>query len=243
MNKKILVIGAGSDIAREAAINFAKDGYDLLLSARNTGQIENFSKDLGIRYGVNVDLIHFDLINSDLVKFWNDIDVKPDVILVAAGLLGNQVEDLGNPDRTEEILSVNFTQVVRLMENILPWYEEQGKGSLIFIGSVAGDRGRASNYIYGSAKAGLETWVSGVRNRLYKKNVHVMLVKPGFVATKMTRHLSLPGILTTTPDKAGKIIHQKWKKKADIVYLPWFWWWIMLIIRSIPEGLFKRLSL
>ncbi|WP_250523076.1 MULTISPECIES: SDR family NAD(P)-dependent oxidoreductase, partial [unclassified Caballeronia] len=121
--------------------------------------------------------------------------------------------------------------------------EAQRHGTLAVISSVAGDRGRPSNYLYGSAKAALQAFLEGLRARLFKVGVHVVDIKPGFVATPMTAGLPLPGPLVATPEKVAKDIVRGIDRKKDVLYTPWFWWGIMLIIRNVPRFVFKRASL
>ena len=117
------------------------------------------------------------------------------------------------------------------------------KGTIVGISSVAGERGRQSNYLYGSAKAGFTAYLSGLRNRLFHKGVHVVTVQPGFVYTSMTENLKLPALLTAKPEDVADAVYQRCKKKKNIIYVKWFWRWIMLIIKIIPEFMFKKLKL
>jgi short-subunit dehydrogenase len=130
-----------------------------------------------------------------------------------------------------------------MLEVIAADFEERGHGMIIGISSVAGERGRQSNYIYGSAKAGFNAYLSGLRNRLSKRGVHVMTVLPGFINTKMTASLDLPGLLTAQPEEVAEDIYKAFQKKKNFLYTKWFWRWIMLIIKYIPEPVFKRMGL
>jgi short-subunit dehydrogenase len=163
-------------------------------------------------------------------------------VVSAIGYLGDQDLAFTDPDEARTILTTNFTGPVILLDELSRLLIEQQKGFIIGIASVAGDRGRQSNFIYGSAKGGFNIYLQGLRNRLFRDNVQVLTVKPGFVDTAMT--FGLDGLfLVAQPEEIGENIVQAMEKKKDIVYLPFFWRYIMLIIRSIPELLFKRLSL
>jgi decaprenylphospho-beta-D-erythro-pentofuranosid-2-ulose 2-reductase len=166
-----------------------------------------------------------------------------DVALVAHGTLPDQ-------QRTETDIAyaiaefrTNAESVIACLAGLAQRFELQGKGVIAVIGSVAGDRGRASNYLYGAAKAAIDTYASGLRVRLLKSDVHVLTIKPGFVATLMTANLNLPKRLTATPEYVARDIQHAITKKKDVLYTPWFWNWIMLIIRWIPAVIFNRMKL
>jgi decaprenylphospho-beta-D-erythro-pentofuranosid-2-ulose 2-reductase len=146
-------------------------------------------------------------------------------------------------EEVQKTIQVNFTGAVSILNIVANDFEQRGKGSIIGISSVAGDRGRQSNYIYGSAKAGFTAYLSGLRNRLAKSGVHVMTVKPGFCRTKMTENLQLPAALTAEPDQVAHSVFQGLDQKHNVVYTLWMWRWIMLIIRMIPEFIFKKLNM
>jgi short-subunit dehydrogenase len=138
---------------------------------------------------------------------------------------------------------VNYTGAVSILNVVAEDFEKRGQGAIVGMSSVAGDRGRQSNYIYGSAKAGFTAYLSGLRNRLAKTGVHVMTVKPGFCRTKMTEHLELPAALTAEPAQVATAVFQGMEKKQNVVYTLWMWRWVMLVIRCIPECVFKRLGM
>jgi len=138
---------------------------------------------------------------------------------------------------------VNYTGAVSILNIVANYYVSQQKGIIAGISSVAGERGRQSNYFYGSAKAGFTAYLSGLRNRLFHQQVHVLTVQPGFVYTRMTEGLPLPRLLTATPEKVADSIYLAIRKKKNVIYVKWFWRWIMLIIKCIPEFLFKKLKL
>ena len=146
-------------------------------------------------------------------------------------------------DLVRQSVDTNFTAQISLMERFATAMEMRKKGFILGISSVAGDRGRGSNYIYGASKAAITTYLSGLRNRLNKFGVQVLTVKPGFVSTAMTADLDLYPLLTATPERVAQDIYRAQQKGKTNLYTPWFWQEIMLIIRCIPESIFKRLSL
>lgn len=242
--KYVLIVGAKSDIARAIAERFAKEGYNLYLAGRNIGTIEDFKKHLEILYRVKVELKELD-INAfqHHESFYNNLNPKPDVIITAVGYLPNQ--KIAEQDINETIKTVysNYLGLICFLNVVANDFEKRGIGFIIGISSVAGDRGRKKNYIYGSAKAGFSAYLSGLRNRLHSKGIHVMTVKPGFVYTKMTEGMKLPEFLTSTPEEVAEDIYKAYKKKKDILYTKRRWKWIMLIIKHIPEFIFKKLDL
>ena len=167
----------------------------------------------------------------------------PDIVITCIGYLDNQ--EKSQIDFQESLISIqtNFTGLVSTLNIVSNDFEKRGIGIIVGISSVAGDRGRGSNYIYGSSKSGFTSYLSGLRNRLNKSNVKVITVKPGFIKTKMTNHLDLPKILTETPDDISNDIINSIKKGKTIIYSKWFWKWIMLTIKIIPETIFKKLSI
>jgi decaprenylphospho-beta-D-erythro-pentofuranosid-2-ulose 2-reductase len=139
-------------------------------------------------------------------------------------------------------MNANLTEAAMILEQFAAHFEARGSGFIVGVASVAGDRGRQSNYIYGASKAGFAAYLQGLRARMTKSGVRVLTVKPGFVDTKMT--FGLPGLfLVASPESVGRTIHRAVLRERDVIYVPWFWRWILLIIRLIPERVFKRLSL
>jgi len=243
--KSVLILGATSDVARELAILFAKaKTHNIILSARNTDQILPLKTDLEIRFDSKVSLLQLDAAafndhGPKLQPFLNDIDVA----ICCWGYLGDQKLAEANWQETERTITANYTGCVSALNIIANAMEKTGTGCIIGVSSVAGLRGRQSNYTYGSAKAAFSAYLSGLRNRLFKSGVHVMTVIPGFMYTKMTEHLNLPAPVTVTAQKAAAIIYKAYGKKKNIIYVSFLWRYIMLIIRSIPEFIFKKLSL
>lgn len=241
-NKKILILGASSDMARATALQLSEKGASLILAGRNQKKIEADAADLAIRSGKDVRSVVFDsLKESTHKKFFAGQDF--DIVISFIGLLGDQAISQADPKEARRIIDTNFTSVICALEVAAEILEEKGTGMIVGISSVAGDRGRASNYIYGSAKAGFSAFLSGLRNRLAKKSIHVLTVKPGFVRTSMTAGMDLPNALTGEPEAVARDIIRGIEKEKNVLYTRWMWRYIMLIIRSIPEGIFKKLSL
>ncbi len=242
--KWLLILGATSDIARACAHHFAADGFNLILAARKPGTLKNDVKDLKIRYGVEVKSIAFDVLDMNTHEtFFQSITLIPEGILSAIGTMDGNEEAMSDSDKLKLILDTNFTAPAAFLTLAATAFRERGSGFIIGISSVAGNRGRGSNYPYGSAKAGFTAFLSGLRNRLNESGVNVITVLPGFVRTKMTENIDLPALLTAEPDQVAKDIFHAWKKGKSIVYTRWIWRWIMLIIQHIPEFVFKRMKL
>jgi len=240
----VLFIGASSDIARAAAHRFAAEGFDIILAARNPSELDADVSDLKIRYNINASVSRMDVRETAAHREWfAAFHPKPAVTVCAAGYLGEQIRSQSDTAETVKVIETNFSGCAALLEVIAAEYEKEKQGAIIGIASVAGLRGRQSNYLYGSAKAGFIAYLGGLRNRLAKSKVYVGTVLPGFVATRMTEGLPLPPALTATPSQVAADIFRAYRKRNSIVYTLWYWKWIMVIIRSIPEWLFIRLKL
>ena len=242
---RLLVLGANSDVAIATAQHFAQqDGADLILASRNIELLEKKARDLQIRCQVKARAMVFDALDyPSHAGFWNEIEPMPDGIVLAFGHLGDQQGAQDDFGAAKKIIDTNFSGAVSILEIIAADFQRRQRGFIIGIASVAGDRGRQSNYLYGAAKGALGIYLSGLRNRLSKHNVQVITVLPGFVQTKMTQGLGLPPLLTATPGQVAADIYRAHRKSKDIIYTRWFWRWIMIIIKAIPEPIFKRLSL
>jgi len=240
----VLIIGAKSDIAKAVAREYAKHGYNLYLAARNVNDIELFANDVTIRTQRIVKLIELDILNYESHEaFYENIDVKPQGVITVVGYLGDQYKAQTDFLESRLILDTNYVGVVSLFNIIANDFEKRGSGFMVGVSSVAGNRGRKSNYIYGSSKAALSAYLSGLRNRLHSSNVSVLTVKPGFVATKMTEGMDLPGKITAQPEEVAEVIYHAQQKGKNIIYVKWMWRWIMMIIEAIPECKFKRMSI
>lgn len=242
--KWLLVLGAKSDIAKAVAHKFADNGFNIYLSARSHIDLENDAKDIEIRHGVKAKTLEFDALKfSSHRHFYESLNNKPVGVICAVGYLGTQKKAEQDLVEAQRIISTNFTGCVSILNEIVNDFENKKRGFVIGISSVAGDRGRQSNYLYGSAKAGFTAYLSGLRNRLSRSNVRVITVKPGFVFTAMTKDFNLPKVLTAQPKEVADDIFRAWKNGKDVIYVKWFWKYIMSIIRLIPEKLFKKLTL
>ncbi len=240
----LLVAGARSDIARAVADLYAANGYDVTLAARTSHTLEPFAADLRLKHGVGVTLADLDVLDYDShAAFYAELATQPDGVFCAVGYLGDHERALTSGDELRLILDTNFTGVAHLLGIVAGDMERREKGFIIVVSSVAGDRGRASNYVYGAAKAGLTAYLSGLRNRLHAAGVPVLTVKPGFVDTQMTEGLDLPASLTAQPDEVARSIFKAQQKQRDLVYAKPVWRLIMFAIRGIPERVFKRMSL
>ncbi len=242
--KWLLVLGAGSTIATAAAKRFARAGWSAYLASRNLDELEKTSADIRLRYGVDAKPLYFDALDTGShEKFYRGLPVKPDGVLMAFGVLGDQKQAESDFKHARDIIGTNFLGAVSMLEIIAGDMEERGSGFIAGISSVAGDRGRQSNYMYGSSKAGLTVYLAGLRHRLFRKGVHVVTVKPGFVATKMTEGLDLPGKLTAQPETVANAIFNAVRKRKNTVYVTKIWRLIMLVIIHLPEFIFKRTNL
>jgi decaprenylphospho-beta-D-erythro-pentofuranosid-2-ulose 2-reductase len=240
----VLVLGASSDIAVAIARKFSAAGHSIQLAARNSSRLQPLVSDLSIRYNTNCTLHEFDAEKpEEHAAFFTSLSPRPDITVCVFGYLGDQKLAQSDWKECERIIRVNYTGAVSILNIVANAYEAAGKGVIAGISSVAGERGRQSNYFYGSAKAGFTAYLSGMRNRLFHSGVHVLSVQPGFVYTKMTENLALPKLLTATPDQVAATVYGGITGKKNIVYVKWFWRWIMLIIKSIPEVIFKKLKM
>jgi len=240
----VLVLGAASDMGLAIAHRFAAEKANLILAARESGRLETDATDLRVRYGIQVTLADFDILRTERhAAFLDGLGALPDIAVCVVGLLGEQKTAEADPVQAELILQTNFNAPALLLGAIATRMEARGTGSIVGISSVAGDRGRASNYVYGSAKAGFTAFLSGLRNRLAKSGVQVLTVKPGFVRTKMTAGMKLPGPITADPGEIGQAVLAAVRSRRDVIYVRPVWRLIMTIIRLIPEKIFKRLSL
>lgn len=240
----VLIIGAKSDISRALAHEYLRNGYDLYLAARDIASMANDLQDYRIRYQGEVLALKLDVLDfPSHAELYERLSPKPVGVICVAGYLGDQRTAQIDFVESQKIIGTNYTGLVSLLNIITNDFEERKTGFIVGISSVAGDRGRQSNYIYGSAKAAFTTYLSGLRNRLTKVGVPVLTVKPGFVRTRMTEGMDLPDKLTAQPEKVAKDIFRAQQKKKDVIYTIWLWRFIMLIIRHIPECIFKKMNL
>ncbi|MCY1429516.1 putative oxidoreductase [compost metagenome] len=245
--KKILIIGATSAIAVACARIWAGQQARIFLVARNAEKTSQIADDLRARGALEVRSLVLDLnevpSHEKMLEEVFSVLGKIDTCLIAHGTLPSQADCQQDVDIAIREFSSNGISVISLLTRLANRLERQGEGCIAVISSVAGDRGRPSNYLYGTAKAAVSTFCEGLRARLFKSGVHVLTIKPGFVDTPMTQGLPLPRKLVASPEKVARDITSAIAKRKDTIYTPYFWSIIMLLIRSIPSLLFKRISL
>jgi len=244
--KTILIVGATSAIATASARLWAKQGATFFLVGRTPNKLSQVAADLAAR-GATVhthllDLNHFDQHKAMLDACYAALG-QVDIALIAHGTLPDQKACEQDAQLAVQEFTNNGLSVIALLTDLANRMEAQKSGCIAVISSVAGDRGRPSNYLYGAAKGAVTDFCSGLRGRLFKSDVQLLTIKPGFVDTPMTQGLALPKLLLVTPDKVAQDIVRAVEKRRDTLYTPWFWHLIMLIIIHIPGPIFKRLGL
>jgi short-subunit dehydrogenase len=244
-----IIFGATSAIAEATAREWVGRGCSLFLVARNAAKLGAIRDDLRTRAapGQRIETALADLSDfsrhAALIEEADRVLGGIDVALIAHGSLPVQAQCERSVDTTMAELTTNALSVVSLLTLLANYFEARGRGYIVAISSVAGDRGRKSNYVYGAAKGMVTLFLQGLRNRLASKGVTVVTIKPGFVETPMTRDFDRGGPLWTQPPKIARGIVRAVERRRDVAYLPWFWRFIMLVIRHIPERFFKRMSL
>lgn len=240
----VLILGARSDIGLAIAHSFAEAGHAIQLAARNVETLTADQADISLRHSIDVSLVEFDVLDiSQHEAFVDGLGTLPQIAVCTVGLMGDQAVSERDPVAASVVMRSNYEGPSSILAVLANRFEQRGSGTIVGISSVAGDRGRATNYIYGSAKAGFTAYLSGLRNRLAGKGVHVLTVLPGFVATRMTEGMDLPAKLTAQPDAVALAIRQAVDKKRNVIYVKPAWYLIMMIIRNIPEAIFKKMKL
>ena len=240
----VLILGARSDIGKAVAHKFASLGHPVQLAARHVDSLDADKTDIELRHNVTVTLHEFDALAIDTHQaFVGALPQLPRVTVCAVGLMGQQAENERDIQAAARVMRSNYEGPASILAVLANRFEERGGGTLVGISSVAGDRGRATNYVYGSAKAGFTAFLSGLRNRLAKRGVHVVTVLPGFVSTQMTEGMNLPAKLTAQSSEVADAIARAVERKKDVIYVRSIWRLIMLIIGNIPERVFKNMSL
>jgi short-subunit dehydrogenase len=245
MSKYCLILGSNSDIGQALAYKFASNGYAIILASRNIDDYQiRLQQDNSIRHNVAVVAAKFNGSEYDEHdNFWISLPVLPEIVISVFGYLGEQELAMKDFNEAYKIINSNYLGHVSLINSYVQKVRGVKDVTIIGISSVAGERGRKSNYIYGSAKAAFTTYLSGLRNDLFENNIHVMTVIPGFVKTKMLGDLKTHNLLTATPEKVSSSIYEAFHRKRNVVYVYPIWRYIMFIIKSIPEFLFKRMGL
>lgn len=241
----ILVLGASSDMARACTLALAREykRSKFFLAGRDVVALERQAIDLSIRTGCTMSVHHFDALDTkDHQALWESLKDQVDMVLCCVGLLGDQEAARHDIELAERIVRTNFIGLIPILTMVADSLEARGSGKLIVMSSVAGDRGRASNYVYGSAKAGLSAFLSGLRQRLHNHGVQVTTVLPGFVKTRMVEGMDLPEALTATPEQVAADVLKAVQKGKGVVYTRFFWRYIMLIVKHIPEFMFRKME-
>lgn len=244
--KKVLVIGASSAIAQATARILARDGAAFYLVARDPQKLRAVADDLRVRGAAGVDEACLDALDyarhgalvETAIQSLNGLDL----VLIAHGSLPDQKVCEQDFEAVRNAFEVNTLSILSLTTHLAGHFQRQGRGSLVVVSSVAGDRGRQSNYVYGAAKGALSIFLQGLRNRLHPHGVQVLTVKPGFVDSPMTKDFA-KGPLWATPERIGRDIVGALGSGRMVLYSPWYWRWIMASIRALPERVFARLRL
>jgi short-subunit dehydrogenase len=243
---RVLIIGATSAIASETARAYAERGARLFLAGRDAAKLASVADDLRVRGAAEVHTAVLDVAQIPSHAQVIDSAISTlgglDVALIAHGTLPVQAECQKQVADTIDALHVNFTATVALLTVLANYFEARRGGCIAVITSVAGDRGRQSNYVYGAAKGGVERFLQGLRNRLHGSGVAVVTIKPGFVDTPMTAGIKKSPLFASAR-RVGRSIQRAIEQRRDVVYIPWFWRPVMMVIRALPERLFKRLHL
>jgi hypothetical protein len=244
-SKTLLLVGGTSDIGRATALHYAQAGWHVQLAARNEEEARRNADDIRARTSAEVTVHRLDVLEaSDFDSFANSLPALPDTVVCVVGELGDQAKGQADSTHASLVLRTNFEGPALLLGLFAERFLARGSGTLVGVSSVAGDRGRGSNYLYGAAKAGFTAFLSGLRNRLAPKGLRVVTVKPGFVRTQMTAGMKLPPVLTAEPGEVGRAIFTAAEKSSrDVIYVRPIWRPVMMAIGSIPERFFKRLRL
>lgn len=244
-DKTVLIVGATSDIGAAVARLYAKNGWRLALTARDREKAEREADDLAARGPSRPEVHLLDVTRlEDVQSFLGRMSVVPDTVVCMVGDLGDQARAQVDIAYAERVMRANYSGPALLLGGLAERMSERGSGALVGVSSVAGDRGRASNYVYGSAKAGFTAFLSGLRHRLAGGAVRVITVKPGFVRTRMTAGMRLPPALTAEPDEVAAAIWRAAEGRGgEVIYVRWMWRFVMMIVRALPEPVFKRTKL
>lgn len=241
----MIVIGASSDISQAFVQVLLKEGHKfpiIYLLSSSLSEAEKIAQHLRVRYEQECEVIALNL--EQEIDYTSLDQLSCELLFVAAGFLGTRNEDgWYDPAEAEKIIAVNFAALVPLVSFFAQKMAVNGTGTIIGLSSVAGERGRQSNYLYGAAKAGFTAYLDGLRNLLFSKGVHVMTVIPGFMKTKMTANIETPKLLTISPQQAATQIYKGFKAKRNRIFISALWWPIMKIVKSIPESIFKKMKM
>lgn len=239
----VLVLGARSDIGRALARRYAAAGRPVCLAARRAAELEDDRADIALRYAVPCSTAEFDVLDPDPDAFFDRLGAMPDTVIMVAGLLGDQARSARDSAEAQRVMQTNYNGPALFCLAAARRMAARRSGTIIGISSVAGDRGRGSNGVYGSGKAGFTALLSGLRNAMNSEGVHVLTVKPGFVATQMTAGMKLPPRLTASAAEVAEAIFRADGKRRNTLYVKPIWRLVMTVIVLIPERVFKTLRL
>lgn len=241
----MIVLGSNSQVAQafvEECLSNGERYEKVYLLSSDVHEAEKFAKHIDVKFLQKSEVVYLDLLQNINFHLLENIDSS--VLFCATGYLGKSIEEGWNDTKnTDKIIAINFSRLIPVLNYFAQKMINKREGTIIALSSVAGERGRQSNFIYGASKAGITAYLSGLRNFLYPKKVHVMTVKPGFMDTKMTEGMPLHPMLTASPTQAAKIIYKGYKKKKNTIFVLPIWQLIMFVINNIPEFIFKKMKL
>jgi decaprenylphospho-beta-D-erythro-pentofuranosid-2-ulose 2-reductase len=241
----LLIIGGTSDIGRSSAFRFARAGWRIFLAGRDLEALRREADDIDARTGTTISTHALDILDfGSFEAFADNLPALPDAVLCVVGLLGDQRRAETDIAHASTVMRSNFEGPALILGLFAERLAARGAGTIVGVSSVAGERGRATNYVYGAGKAGLTAFLSGLRNRFGKSGIRVVTVLPGFVRTRMTKGMALPGFLTAEADEVAQAIFRAVAEKPrEIVYVKPVWLMIMALIKAIPERIFMRLRI
>jgi decaprenylphospho-beta-D-erythro-pentofuranosid-2-ulose 2-reductase len=246
-SKAVVILGSASSTARYIAHEFARAGYDLVLGDFDHWENDRIAADVRVRFDVQTYSIKFNALAFEThAKFVEDctreLGAEPEGVILCFGFMAQQADAQKDFVLARRTIDTNLSGAVSILEQFASLFEARKHGFIAALSSVAGDRGRQANYIYGASKGGFSVYLEGLRNRLHAAGVQVCTIKPGFMDTKMTYGMDLPGPLVASPQQAARAIYRAIQKKKNTAYIFPLWRYIMLIIRHIPEWQFKKMN-
>ena len=246
--KGVVLFGASSTVAEALADCFAGDGYDVVLCTRQQEAGQRLATDLAVRHQINAHVLNFDAVDYDsheevVAEAQALLGGIPEGIVLCFGYMAEQADCEADFSLAQQTIDTNLTGTISICERYAELFSARRSGWIAGLSSVAGDRGRKKNYIYGASKAGMSCYLQGLRNRLHGRDVHVVTIKPGFMDTKMTYGMDLPKALTASPEQAAKAMFKAIQYKQNEAYVLWPWRFIMMIIKAIPEWQFKKMDI
>lgn len=243
MNKTVFIAGASSGIGKSLAELYASTGVNIQIASRNAEALNSMAIELQNKYKVSVEVYQLDVtIQQSINDLSGQLITIPDVAICSIGYLGVDTRDFSNVSEINKIYAVNAEGCVSLLNVFAALFQKSGRGVIVGISSIAGDRGKSKNLFYSSAKAAFTSYLDGLRNELFHQNVHVITVKPGYVDTPMIKGLNLPSKLIISSDRAAVLIRKAIDQRKNVVYVPSKWKFVMWLINSIPEYFYKKIN-